>query len=129
MRTAANSCASRHAFAALGVGVLFSHSSSADAASSASYTISGDGFDAAGGVSSSTTYGLTACLGSEIAGTQSSATFRVDSGCGSIVALSLNDPLAAAEAVPVPTFGGGSELVLSMLVAALAGAYRRRIKR
>ena len=128
MSTAAHSCATRHAFAALGSGVLFIYSNSAGAASSASYTISGDAFGVAGGVSASTSFRVTACVGSEIAGTQTSASFRIDSGCGSVQALALNDPTVQEAALPVPSLGVGGVVLLALFVVGLALWNRQRFR-
>ena len=109
--------------------MLFIYSNSAGAASSASYTISGDAFSVAGGVSASTSYRATACVGSEIAGTQTSASFRIDSGCGSVQALALNDPTVQEAALPIPSLGVGGVVLLALFVAAVALWHRQRFRR
>ena len=128
MDTGAYLTAPRRAVTALGSGVLFIYSTSAVAASSASYSVSADAFGVAGGVSASTSFRVTACVGSEIAGTQTSTSFRIDSGCGSVQALALNDPTLQEAALPVPSLGAGGVALLALMVVALAVCNRQHFK-
>jgi hypothetical protein len=51
-------------------------------ASSTSFQIPNGTVDVAGGKSTSPSFALTACVGSEIAGSSGSSSYRIDSGCG-----------------------------------------------
>jgi hypothetical protein len=71
---------------------------------------------------------VTACVGSEIAGTQASASFRIDSGCG---------PSALALPRDFPAGGGGggataipalSDVGLALLLVALAASAARQLR-
>lgn len=100
----------------------------ADTQSSASFGLTAS-VDGGGGTSSSQSHVVTSCIGSEIAGTQSSASFRIDSGCG-----------ATALAVVVPNGGGGSggavtpvptltDAGVAILVALMVAAAARKLAR
>jgi hypothetical protein len=101
------------------------------AASSASYQIPNAALDTAGGASASPSFRLTACVGSEIAGSSSSASYHIDSGCGaSALALPSDFPPPVvgppgAGATPIPTLSG---LALALLVVALAALAMRRLR-
>jgi hypothetical protein len=100
----------------------------AQAASSASYQISSTVVDAGGGTSASPSHQLTACIGSEIAGASSSASYRVDTGCGpSALAIASDFPLAGTgdNATPIPALSG---LALALLVVVLAAAAMKRLR-
>lgn len=111
---------------ALAVG--FAPAAFADNQSSTSFRVNGV-VDSGGGRSTSETHVLTSCIGSEIAGSQSSQNFRIDSGCG-----------ATALAVVVPSGNGGSpygtvgvptltDAGLAILVSILAVVAARRLSR
>lgn len=96
------------------------------AAESASFRLDGV-VDAAGGQSASASHVVSACIGSEIAGSQASASFRIDSGCGAVVFAPGGAGPDDAGALPVPVFDGpGLALLVAAMVAAGAAALRRR---
>lgn len=96
------------------------------AAESASFRLDGV-VDAAGGQSASASHVVNACVGSEIAGSQASASFRIDSGCGAVVFAPGGAGHDGAGATPVPVFDGpGLALLVAAMVAAGAVALRRR---
>lgn len=101
----------------------------ADTQSSASFVVQGV-VDSGGGRSTSQSHVVTSCLGSEIAGTQSSSNFRIDSGCGA-TALAFVTPDGGGNGrgggvVGVPTL---TDAGLAMLVAMLAVVAARRLAR
>jgi len=99
--------------------------------SSASFQVQNGVVDSGGGSSTSASFALTACVGSEIAGSQSSASHRIDSGCGA-TALFVPVPRAGGGPgdivpVPVPALGAEALLLMAALLAAVAArALRRR---
>ena len=98
--------------------------------SSASFQVQNGVVDSGGGSSTSASFALTACVGSEIAGSQSSASHRIDSGCGA-TALFVPVPQAGGGSgdipVPVPALGAEALLLMAALLAAVAArALRRR---
>jgi len=98
--------------------------------SSASFQVQNGVVDSGGGSSTSASFALTACVGSEIAGSQSSASHRIDSGCGA-TALFVPRPQAGGGPgdipVPVPALGAEALLLMAALLAAVAArALRRR---
>jgi len=96
------------------------------AAESASFRLDGV-VDAAGGQSASANHVVSACIGSEIAGTQSSASHRIDSGCGAVVFAPGGAGPEGDGATPVPVFDGpGLAILIVAMVAAGAAAVRRR---
>lgn len=95
------------------------------AAESASFRLDGV-VDAAGGQSASANHVVSACIGSEIAGTQSSASHRIDSGCGAVVFAPGGADPNGTGATPVPVFDGPG---LAILVVALVVAGILRLKR
>jgi len=110
------------------VTALGAQTSLAHAQSSASFKVQGGGVDTAGGLATSASHVVTACVGSEIAGSQSSASYRIDSGCGA-VALFVPTPAAApGDSVPIPAMspGGIAALAIALLVAAALATRRSR---
>ena len=100
----------------------------ANAASSASFQIPASTFDVAGGSASSATHQLVSCVGSEIAGTAVSSSFRIDSGCGAVLGF-VSGPVVVQEvALPVPTLSIMTTILLTMTlcVFALLQIQRRR---
>jgi hypothetical protein len=97
--------------------------------SSASFQVQNGVVDSGGGSSTSASFALTACVGSEIAGSQSSASHRIDSGCGA-TALFVPVPQAGGgpgDTVPVPALGAEALFLMAALLAAVAArALRRR---
>jgi hypothetical protein len=98
------------------------HGSLAAAASSASFQIPNGSLDVAGGKSTSSSFALTACVGSEIAGSSASSSFRIDSGCGSALEVAKPGPASGgtAAAQPVPGLSPTAALLLAALLCALA---------
>ena len=101
------------------------------AAESASFRLDGV-VDAAGGQSASASHVVSACIGSEIAGSQASASFRIDSGCGATALLALPKDRGMGglpdTTVGVPTLSDTTMLALAALLAAV-GAFRLRRRR
>lgn len=113
--------------ATLALAAAFAPAALADTQSSASFGLTAS-VDGGGGTSSSTSHVVTSCIGSEIAGTQSSASFRIDSGCGA-TALAVVRPAGATGGgggTPVPTLGDAGLAILGSMLVALAA---RRLKR
>jgi hypothetical protein len=98
----------------------------ANAAGSASFQIPASTFDVAGGASSSSNYQIVSCVGSEIAGTGGSNSFRIDSGCG--VALGfITAPVVVLEApLPVPSLSVVTTTFLAGIMAVFALLSLRR---
>jgi hypothetical protein len=97
----------------------------AHAASSASYKIANGGVvDAAGGTSSSASFQVSACVGSEIAGAQASLRFRVESGCGPGVLAIAKDFPVAQQPQQIPVLSGPA---LALLIGALAAVALKRL--
>ncbi len=100
----------------------------ADTATSASFQIQAGTLDTAGGRSTSANHVVTACVGSEIAGTSSSASHHIDSGCGA-TALAVVIPNGGGSGpgsgIPVPVLSDASTFLLIALLFAV-GATRLR---
>ena len=98
--------------------------------SSASFRVQNGVVDSGGGTSASASYSLTACVGSEIAGSQSSASHRIDSGCGAtalFVPIVQVGPGGPGSTEPVPALGIEALLLVAAVLAAIgARALRRR---
>jgi hypothetical protein len=115
--------------AASAIVALAAHPALALAQSSTSFRVNAV-VDTGGGTSSSTNHVVTACIGSEIAGSQSSSNFRIDSGCGATV-LAVVRPDggggSGGAVTPVPTLtdAGIALLVVLMAVAAARKLVRR----
>ena len=104
----------------------------ADTATSASFQIQAGTLDTAGGRSTSANHVVTACVGSEIAGSSSSASHRIDSGCGA-TSLAVVVPGGgpgggtSGAATPVPALtDAGMLLMVAMLCAVAARRLRPR---
>ncbi|MEO8484903.1 MAG: hypothetical protein ABI585_01060 [Betaproteobacteria bacterium] len=115
---------------AVACALALTHAALAGAASSASFQIQNAVIDTAGGRSTSATHVVTACVGSEIAGSSASASFKMDSGCGATALFVPPTAVVAQATVPVPTMSSAGSGLLMVLVA-LAGfaALRRRSAR
>ena len=105
----------------------------ADTATSASFQIHAGTLDTAGGRSTSANHVVTACVGSEIAGSSSSASHRIDSGCGAtslavVVPGGGGNPSGSATPVPALT-DAGMLLMVAMLCAVAARRLRPRSTR
>jgi len=100
----------------------------ADTQSSASFGLVAT-IDGGGGRSSSSSHVVTSCIGSEIAGTQTSTSFRIDSGCGA-TALAVVKPSAqggGGTATPVPALGEvGLAILAALLIVVAARRFLRR---
>ena len=98
--------------------------------SSASFQVQNGVVDSGGGSSASASHSLTACVGSEIAGSQSSASHRIDSGCGAtalFVPIVQVGPGGPGSTVPVPALGVEALFLMAAVLAAIAArALRRR---
>jgi hypothetical protein len=103
------------------------HGSLAAAASSASFQIPNGSIDVAGGRSTSASFVLTACVGSEIAGSSASSSFRIDSGCGSGLKASSGGNGGAAAAQPIPALSTTAAFMLAAILCALALGHIRRL--
>jgi hypothetical protein len=104
----------------------------ADTATSGSFQIQAGTIDTAGGRSTSASHVVTACVGSEVAGSASSASFRIDSGCGATALLALPKDRGMGGlpdmTVGVPTLSDTATFTLAALLAA-AAAFRLRRRR
>ena len=102
----------------------------ADTATSGSFQIQAGTIDTAGGRSTSASHVVTACVGSEVAGSASSASFRIDSGCGATALLALPKDRGMGglpdATVGVPTLSDAAMLALAALLAAVAALRLRR---
>ena len=102
----------------------------ADTSTSASFQVQAGTVDTAGGRSTSASHIVTACVGSEVAGSASSASFRIDSGCGATALLALPKDRGMGglpdTTVGVPTLSDAAMLALAALLAAVAALRLRR---
>lgn len=102
----------------------------ADTATSGSFQIQAGTIDTAGGRSTSASHAVTACVGSEVAGSASSASFRIDSGCGATALLALPKDRGMGglpdSTVGIPTLSDAATLALAALLAAAATLRLRR---
>lgn len=102
----------------------------ADTATSGSFQIQAGTIDTAGGRSTSASHAVTACVGSEVAGSASSASFRIDSGCGATALLALPKDRGMGgqpdATVGIPTLSDAAMLALAALLAAAAALRLRR---
>lgn len=93
--------------------VVLLSATAAFGASSLSYQIAGGAVDVSGGSSASTSHRMVACIGASIAGSSTSATYRIEAGCG-VLATSTTSP-----SNPPP--GPGPSIPLLNLTAATCG--------
>ena len=100
----------------------------ADTATSASFQIQAGTLDTAGGRSTSANHVVTACVGSEIAGSSSSASHRIDSGCGATslaVVVPGGGGNPSGSTVPVPALTDAGMLLLVAMLGAVAARRMR----
>ncbi|MEP6701698.1 MAG: hypothetical protein ABJB04_01830, partial [Betaproteobacteria bacterium] len=100
-------------FAALASATAGLRGTDAVAASSASFQLDG-ALDVAGGTSSSASFLLNSCVGSEIAGSSESASFKIDSGCGPALQFIAAIPglPSPTNAEPIPTLSATASIIL-----------------
>lgn len=90
----------------------------AHAQSSASNTILGANLNSAGGLSASTNNIVTACIGNDIAGFSSSASFQAEIGCGPYaIALAYDTAGAGASTSAIPALAAPALMLLATLMA------------
>ena len=109
--------------------LAFAPAALADTATSASFQIHAGTLDTAGGRSTSANHVVTACVGSEIAGSSSSASHRIDSG-GGATSLAVVVPGGGGNglggpATPVPALTDAGML---LMVAVLCAVAARRLR-
>ncbi len=98
------------------------------AASSASHQIANGQINGAGGTSASANFVVSACVGSEIAGSSASVSHRIDSGCGpTSLAIALDFPVVPP--VVVPTVSGMSLALLIVMLGVVSLVRLRGLRR
>ena len=127
------SCRDAARFAACGSGLwVLAVAPAVQGASSASFQINNAVLDAAGGVSTSPSHVVAACVGSEIAGSSSSANFKLETGCGPTALALAKDfvvPAVDTSAAPIPTLSDVSLALLAIMVAFVAMKRLRALRR